>query len=169
MNSVPPVPDPANQAPSPEGRPLPLGELKGLWFHRFHFDVHPKYSADMGVMRHAIAVSATVLRSPNGDGRQVHIGIRLTPDAGQEVCIYQADIEVIVLIEGFPPDTDQDLLDEHAIKLAGPLGISSIREQLLSVTGRTPFPKVLLPLFPMGLLLKAWADGKATQAKKAAE
>lgn len=145
--------------------PLPMGELKGTWLHRLSFSIHPDYRVEMGDVRHHIAVGVSVIRSPTNEGRQIHVGVKINPDVGKAISIYQAEMEAVVLLEGFPPDGDADAIDEHAVKVGGPIAVGAIREQLTALTGRTPFLKLMLPLFPLGLLLKAWNDSKVAGEK----
>lgn len=148
---------PTNSKPQPSA--LPLGDIRGYFLSKVRYALNTMADRDTPVL---INVGVRVQKGQGPDVYQVTVMVQVKADPPEKPAPYDVEVEAVVLLGGMPEaHLDADQLIRHVALIAAPLGYGAIREELLNLSARGPFPRLVLPLVPA----RALVDSALSQDK----
>lgn len=150
----------------PASKPQPeiakLGDLKACFIVRCDYRLNPTWvMPSSGESPMQISVKTTVVRAPaaapgaSARERQVTVAVSFNNGEANPLHAYVVKtVEAVAVVSGFEAEWPDDKVDQHAARIGVPVAYSCIREFLLDMSARGPYPKLLLPLVPLADLVQ---------------
>lgn len=127
---------------------MPLGTLSASFISKLIYEMQKDWQPGPKEVSATLDLRTTVEGPPNSGVREVtvYLGVRHDND---DHGAYQIEIEAVTVIGDLPADAPKEALDLHAIRVGAPIAYGLIRETLISLSARGPYPRIVLPLVPL--------------------
>lgn len=143
----------SSQQPKQESpRALPLGRVEAYFLSRVSYRLDPAWKGEPDNPI-TVDLGARVQRGNEAGLFQVTVNVTIKSAEKDKPAPYEADLEAVVLLGGMPTEDLDDELKKHIARVAAPMAYGAIREELLNLSARGPYPRLLLPLVPAKALV----------------
>lgn len=140
---------------------MPL--LAGLGLAKVEYELTAGYQERPGEPPHGLRMEYGVVCHRNDEQtRTVFVEVAIASQDADKPLPYRAKIAAAAGLNGFTPGQTPEAVDDQALQAGAPIAYAMVRDELLRLTGMSPYRRVLLPIIGRGDLLAHYTINDAS-------